>query len=175
MADPDLTACSIHEADSRELETTRKLNLTDQHFEYDTYEDFVDARLTDFLNRCRLSEIEHSWSYVHDAKTIYEDGDFGRLLHVLDQLPPKSKWEQLKDAKCIRCEKPNSGIIGYSSTVQTPSGHLVSIHQQSELCSDCFSQVLDELEETGTPQPTLSRGRWWPKDAMNNTWVTLHG
>lgn len=143
--------------------TTDHRNLTHEDFAFEDYDDYLNDELETFLDRDHISDADHSWEFVHDTQTLYEEGVFGRLLKLVDKQPSREKWYHMKDADCIRCGKPDVGILGVMMATETPSGEIVVIDQHSELCPDCADHVEQNLREHGQPQPTI-RGQWWTNE-----------
>jgi len=142
-------------------------NLSDRDFEFEDYDAYLDDQLETFFDRDRISDVDHSWDFVHDAQTLFEDGLFGRLFKLVNKQPSRAKWTHMKNADCIRCGEAEVGILGVMMATETPSGELVVIGQHSELCWECAERVEQDLEEHGQPQPTLGRGKWWPDSGTN--------
>lgn len=136
-------------------------NISTRDLAYESYDEYIDARISGFFDGDMVSTVSHSWDYIHDAKALYETSRFQRLCEYLENEPCEAKWEHMKTADCMRCGEPGVGITGILDAVETPSGEVRSVGMHAELCEDCVEQVLDDFETTGELQPTLTDGRWW--------------
>ena len=127
-------------------------NLSSDDVAYETYEDFLNARVE------RILDVDRT--YRVSAQILYRKGLFGVLLSSLEREPTRGTWEAAKHADCQRCGKPDVGIVGLLNAVRGPEGETHGVDQHAILCDTCLDAVLDDYREHGEIQPTV-RGKWW--------------